>query len=69
MKPKPNSKVAKVPKVSSRRTSAAPPNGEAAQYERIRSLVLAARHTVARGVDLVQVHTSFEIGRHIVLHE
>lgn len=30
------------------------------------SLVLSARTTVARGVDLVQVHTNFEIGRHIV---
>ena len=27
------------------------------------------RSTVARGVDLVQVHTNFEIGRHIVEFE
>ncbi len=38
-------------------------------FERVRQLVLAARQTVARGVDLVQVHTCFEIGRHIVQHE
>ena len=38
-------------------------------YERIRELVVAARQTAARGVDLVQVHTNFEIGRHIVEHE
>lgn len=42
---------------------------EAHLYERIRELVLSARQTVARGVDLVQVHTNFEIGRHIVEHE
>jgi hypothetical protein len=38
-------------------------------YERIRDLVIAARQTIARGVDLVQVHTNFQIGRHIVEHE
>lgn len=38
-------------------------------YESIRELVVAARQTVARGIDLVQVHTNFEIGRHIVEHE
>lgn len=38
-------------------------------YERIRELVVAARQTVARGVDLVQVHTNFEIGHHIVEQE
>ena len=38
-------------------------------YARIHALVLAARQTVARGVDLVQVRTCFEIGRHIVEHE
>lgn len=42
---------------------------ETALYQRIRSLVLTARQTVARGVDLVQVHTNFEIGRHIIEHE
>jgi len=44
-------------------------DGEAALYQRIRELVVAARQTVARGVDLVQVRTNFEIGRHIVEHE
>jgi predicted nuclease of restriction endonuclease-like (RecB) superfamily len=44
-------------------------DGEAALYERIRELVVAARQTVARGVDLVQVHTNFQIGRHIVEQE
>ncbi len=39
---------------------------EAAVYQRIRDLLVAARNTVARGVDLVQVRTNFEIGRHIV---
>lgn len=38
-------------------------------YQRIRELVVAARQTVARGIDLVQVRTNFEIGRHIVEHE
>ncbi|WP_200930554.1 YhcG family protein [Pseudorhodoferax sp. Leaf274] len=38
-------------------------------YARIHALVLAARQSVARGVDLVQVRTCFEIGRHIVEHE
>ena len=35
----------------------------------IRHLIVAARTTVARGVDLVQVHTNFEIGRRIVEEE
>ena len=35
----------------------------------IRALIASARTTVARGVDLVQVHTNFEIGRRIVEHE
>jgi predicted nuclease of restriction endonuclease-like (RecB) superfamily len=43
--------------------------GEESLYSRIRELVIAARQTVARGVDLVQVHTNYEIGRHIVEHE
>lgn len=38
-------------------------------YTRIRNLIIAARQTVSRGVDMVQVHTNFEIGRHIVEHE
>jgi hypothetical protein len=37
--------------------------------EDIRELVCLARTTVARGVDLVQVHTNFEIGRRIVEQE
>ena len=40
-----------------------------ALYERIRELIVAAHKTVAHGVDLVQVRTNFEIGRHIVAHE
>ena len=35
----------------------------------IRSLVLSARETVARGVDLLQVYTNYEIGRRIVEQE
>jgi hypothetical protein len=35
----------------------------------IRQLISAARATVARGVDLVQVHTNYEIGRRIVEQE
>ena len=35
-------------------------------FEEVRKLILSARATVARGVDLVQVHTNFEIGRRIV---
>lgn len=50
-------------------TPAILPDPESALYENIRELVVAARQTVARGVDLVQVHTNFEIGRHIVAHE
>lgn len=37
--------------------------------DEVRELVLSARATVARGVDLVQVHTNFEIGRRIVEQE
>jgi predicted nuclease of restriction endonuclease-like (RecB) superfamily len=35
----------------------------------IRELICSSRFTVARGVDLVQVHTNFEIGRRIVQEE
>jgi hypothetical protein len=35
----------------------------------IRELIVGARTAVARGVDLVQVHTNFEIGRRIVQEE
>lgn len=45
------------------------PVTEHALYKNIRDLIITARSTVARGVDLVQVHTNFEIGRHIVAHE
>src|SRR5260370_24611972 len=38
-------------------------------YDGIRQLVLSARQTVARGVNLLQVHTNYEIGRRIVEHE
>jgi hypothetical protein len=38
-------------------------------FEDIRGLIRAAHATVARGVDLVQVHTNFEIGRRIVGQE
>jgi len=38
-------------------------------FEEIRELIRVARGTVARGVDLVQVHTNFEIGRRIVEQE
>ena len=41
-------------------------NAESALFANIRTLIESARSTVARGVDLVQVHTNFEIGRHIV---
>jgi DUF1016 N-terminal domain len=42
---------------------------EAALHSRIHALVVTARQTVARGVDLIQVRTNFEIGRHVVEHE
>jgi hypothetical protein len=38
-------------------------------FDGIRELIAGARSTVARGVDLVQVHTNFEIGRRIVQEE
>jgi predicted nuclease of restriction endonuclease-like (RecB) superfamily len=38
-------------------------------YDGIRSLVLSARQNVARGVDLLQVCTNYEIGRRIFEHE
>jgi hypothetical protein len=40
-----------------------------ALYDGIRTLILSARQTVARGVDLLQVHTNYEIGRRIVEQE
>ena len=51
------------------RTASVAPDAELALYSSIRSLVLSARNTVALGVDLVQVRTNFEIGRHIVEYE
>jgi predicted nuclease of restriction endonuclease-like (RecB) superfamily len=38
-------------------------------YEDIRALVLSARQTIARGVDLLQVHTNYEIDRRIFEQE
>ena len=38
-------------------------------FEEIKALIQSARATVSRGVDLVQVHTNFEIGRRIVMQE
>jgi len=38
-------------------------------FVEIRDLILSARRTVSRGVDLIQVLTNFEIGRRIVEHE
>lgn len=38
-------------------------------FEGIRELIAGSRTTVARGVDLVQVHTNFEIGWRIVEEE
>lgn len=45
------------------------PDSEESLYVRVRDLVVTARQTVARGVDLVQVRTNFEIGRYIVEFE
>ena len=44
-------------------------NAESALFANIRALIESARSTIARGIDLVQVHTNFEIGRHIVEFE
>ncbi|MGB8030714.1 MAG: DUF1016 N-terminal domain-containing protein, partial [Terracidiphilus sp.] len=38
-------------------------------YEAIRSLVLSARQSAARGVNLLQVYTNYEIGRRIFEQE
>jgi hypothetical protein len=38
-------------------------------YDGIRLLILSARQAVARGVNLLQVHTNYEIGRRIVERE
>ena len=39
---------------------------QSALFANIRTLIESARSTIARDVDLVQVHTNFAIGRHIV---
>ena len=44
-------------------------NDDSLLYQRIYELIVAARQSVARGVDLVQVHSNFEIGRHIIEQE
>ena len=44
-------------------------DAESTLYASIRALVESARSTIARGVYLVQVHTNFEIGRHVVEFE
>jgi predicted nuclease of restriction endonuclease-like (RecB) superfamily len=49
--------------------SSTKPDGEATLYQQIRELIVTARQTVARGVDLVQVRTNFEIGRHIIEYD
>jgi hypothetical protein len=38
-------------------------------YDGIRLLVLSARQTAGRGVNLLQVHMNYEIGRRIVQGE
>lgn len=38
-------------------------------FDDIRKLIVSARGAVARGVNLIQVHTNFEIGRRIVEQE
>ncbi|MDZ7921001.1 PDDEXK nuclease domain-containing protein [Rhodoferax sp.] len=47
----------------------APKDAESTLYASVRALIQSARSTIARGVDLVQVHTNFDIGRHIVEFE
>jgi predicted nuclease of restriction endonuclease-like (RecB) superfamily len=52
-----------------RKAPAAKGDAETTLYKNVRDLIIAARRTVTRGIDLVQVHTNYEIGRHIVEHE
>ncbi len=47
----------------------APPQDSSALLEGIRSLILSARQAASRGVNLLQVHTNYEIGRRIVEQE
>lgn len=42
---------------------------EAALYERIRELIANARQTVARGIDLLQVHTNYEMRRFFLAYQ
>ena len=49
--------------------NAAATGGEVDLHTQIRQLIVGARRTIARGVDVVQVRTNFEIGRHIVERE
>ena len=51
------------------RNDAAATGGEVDLHTQIRQLIVGARRTIARGVDVVQVRTNFEIGRHIVERE
>ena len=48
---------------------AAATGGEVDLHTQIRQLIVGARRTIARGVDVVQVRTNFEIGRHTVERE
>jgi len=48
---------------------AAATGGEVDLHTQIRQLIVGARRTIARGVDVVQVRTNFEIGRHILERE
>ena len=48
---------------------AAATGGEEDLHTQIRQLIVGARRTIARGVDVVQVRTNFEIGRHILERE
>ena len=50
-------------------TSFAASAPESALFASIPALILSARNSIARGIDLVQVRTNFEIGRHVVAHE
>jgi hypothetical protein len=38
-------------------------------YDGVRTLLLSARETAVRGVNLLQVHTNYEIGRRIIEQE
>jgi hypothetical protein len=43
--------------------------GSSVLLDGIRSLILSARRSAARGVNLLQVYTNYEIGRRIVEQE